>query len=358
MFVKATWWRPNRSSNREHRYIGWLTHVESAPLPVSLKSSKTKRKGGARFQHALAAPNHAHRGRIGVGTDPQTYLLSPTTRCGMAHSERTAYHLDNMTPTLIGVVIGAVATLLGSALTLWFNKQQRERERQMQLRRDVYLEVASGLATTLDYMQQNGRADIPIGKVNPPPTAGWMFKAYLVANTDTLIALTRAGAGIAAAALDMFSHRLSVAQVDDDITLARSKIESIRQLQEQMRIDARALESQAPSELVVRRLESIAQQYELVMNELHEETSRLEQLTGEHGRRLRTLLDHFMRINLQVQGPVRAALLAARAELELPIDQERFRAATADIDADMVQKVNQLANYIDGGEGPPVSAIE
>lgn len=249
-----------------------------------------------------------------------------------------------LSQALIGVLVGALVTLAGSVLQLWFNKRQRERERQMQLRRDVYLEAAEGLAAILDYLNQHGRVDVPLGKASPPSgAASWLFKAYLVANADTLVALTRAGTAVAGAAMDLLPHRLAVSEAEDDIALTRSKIEGLAQLQEQLRVEASAIASEAPTERALQRIQGIHEEYQLAQNDRDAEAQNLTRLVNEHARRLRILLEHVTKTNLEVQEPIRRALRAARSELELTIDEERFRRATADIDARMVEKVRKLS---------------
>jgi hypothetical protein len=73
-----------------------------------------------------------------------------------------------MSDAIFGVMIGAGATLAGAIVQLWFSTRQRERERYMQLRRDVYLSAAEGLAASVEYLNQHARTDIPFGKAVAP----------------------------------------------------------------------------------------------------------------------------------------------------------------------------------------------
>jgi hypothetical protein len=253
-----------------------------------------------------------------------------------------------LTGVLAGALIGATAALGGTALQLWASARQRERERHMQLRRDVYLEAAAGLAAFLDFLNQYGRADVPLGKAAlPPGAAGWLFKAYLVASTDALVALNQAGAAVGAAALDILGHRLAVSQAEDDIAVTRTAIDDIRQLQQQLLAEARSLETAIRSEQVAQRQQWIVEQYQLASDRLVKETQQMDAFVSEHGRRLRVLLERLITINVEVQQPVRSALLAARSDLEFPIDRTKFDLVTARVDMEMSQKVRNVISLIE-----------
>jgi len=217
----------------------------------------------------------------------------------------------------------------------------------MQLRRDVYLEAAEGLAAILDFLIQSARPDVPLGKAAAPPgAAAWLFKAYLVATTDTLIAFTEAGAAVAGSALDLLSHRLAVTEIDDEITVARTTVDAIQKQQEQLRAEAHSVDTDKATERSVQRLEWIKQQYDIASADVNSEVQKLEGLVVEHGHRLRALLEQSMRINLRVQQPIRAALLAARSELEMYIDADKFGSAANRVDTHMFEKVNDLLKLI------------
>jgi hypothetical protein len=258
-----------------------------------------------------------------------------------------------MSSTLIGVVLGVAATLAGIAVQLLFNARQRERDRYMQLRRDVYFEASEGLAGAVDYLFQHARTDVALGAVPAPKERpGWLYKIHLVASTDTLIAFNNAGAAAAAALLDVLAHRVAVAEVADEIAIVRMSSERIQRFQEEMRAEARGVNTTIPSERTLKRLEWIQQQIDESWKQLADEARKLEALTEENARRTRDLVRRSMQLGGNVHKAVRSALLAARAELEMAIDAPRFEAAAASMDALMTEKVNDVLKMIhdDGSE--------
>jgi len=256
-----------------------------------------------------------------------------------------------MSPTLIGVLIGATATLASISLQLWFSSRQRERDRYMQLRRDVYLEAADGLAALLEYLQQSARVDISFGKAETSLVRqGWLFKTYLVASTDTLIAMNKANAAAAAAALDLIPHRLAISEIESDIAIVKVTLSGIEQFQTEIRNEAQATDIANPSEQSLKRLEWLKGQLDESWKQRRDESSRLEALTNEHAKRLREFLQRSMQISFDTQTAIRSALLEARSELEVAIDFAKFRPATAAVDAKMREKLAQTVALIQVGD--------
>ena len=250
--------------------------------------------------------------------------------------------------TVIGVLIGVAGTLAVSALQFWFNRHQRERDRLMQLRRDVYLEAADGLAATVDYMTQQARLGEPLGNAALPPSASaWVFKTYLVAGVDALNAIQDAGAVVAEATMDLVVHRVQITKIDDDIKRANTAIDGLRRRQEDLRAEATVVDRDPASEGTDQRRQGIVDQYESSSTSLAAEFSKLETLYGAHAVALRQFLQHLADLGLAIQQPIRAAMLAARSELEMPLDRAKFETAAQQRDARMSAKVAELARLIE-----------
>jgi uncharacterized small protein (DUF1192 family) len=248
-----------------------------------------------------------------------------------------------MSPTLVGVLIGTATTLAVLAVQLWFNARQRERDRHMQLKRDVFLEAAEGLAGTVSYVMEHTRTDLPLGSVKPPTDRpGWLFKIHLVASTETLIAFNTAAAAAAAAAMDVFTHRIGVAELADDIAVVRTTIERIQAFQEELKAETRAMNIDVATERTLKRIEWLQQQLDDSWAQMKVQTTELERLTGDHAERTRALVRRGFIVSADVNRAVRTALLAARAELEVPIDIAKFEVSASGIDRNMTQTIDTV----------------
>jgi hypothetical protein len=216
----------------------------------------------------------------------------------------------------------------------------------MQLRRDVYFEAADGLGAAVLYLSQVARADAPLGSTLPPPVS-WFYKLHLVAKTETLIAFAQASNAVTSASVDLAAWRLRVMEVNDEIQLVKDNVDRIQRFQDDVRSETRLVMRETPSELSVKRLESLKQQMDDSRVETGNEAQKLTALTDEYGRRTRTLLEHSLLVAAEVQRSVRAAFLAARAELEISIDMGRLSAASSALDVQMSAKISELIKLID-----------
>ena len=70
-----------------------------------------------------------------------------------------------MSEAILGVIVGAILCFGGVAAQLWHDAKQRERERLMQLRRDVFLEAAEAVAGSQQFFFRFANTDIPFGKI-------------------------------------------------------------------------------------------------------------------------------------------------------------------------------------------------
>ncbi len=251
-----------------------------------------------------------------------------------------------MSITLFPAAIAAVVSLCIFGVTQLVAARQRERDRQLQLRRDVYMEAAIGLAASFDSLRQHARPDVPLGSISSN-SPSWLYKLHLVADADTIIAFNAAQAAVASAMLDILSHRIALAETDSEILATRTSIESLQRFQEQMRSDSRAIMGESPSERGVKRLEWLKEQIDESWKHVNTDTDKLSELVVEHSRRLRMLAERSVSSAVEIQKVVRAALLKARAELEIDLDASRVEAAAAQLDAVMAAKISDTLKLLD-----------
>src|SRR5438270_7030456 len=226
-----------------------------------------------------------------------------------------------MSEQLWAVVIGGLVAVVPLTIQIINERLQRKRERQLQLRRDVYLHAAEALGGSLDDFFQITRADTALGEQPTSMRAhnGWLNKIPLVAErAETATAFSKASAAVAAATLDVLAHRVAVAEVNDDIKLVNSEIERIQAYQQQIKEIAASSERDEPTPQLLQRMERLATQLEKTWAMLNDAADRLSHLTDIHWVRMRALLERAIDLGLSSQQVVREAQLMARSELEMP----------------------------------------
>jgi predicted nucleic acid-binding Zn-ribbon protein len=253
--------------------------------------------------------------------------------------------------TVWGVLIGSLLTFLGVGRQLRHDARQRDRERQMHWRRDVYLEAAEGVAGTSDQFFRLANAEIPLSQfATTPSKPGWLNKILTVASLDTIAAFTEANASLAAAMFDLLKLRLGVDELTGEISTMQAQIESIRAFQQKLQADVSAVAAQPASPAVTQRLEYIKSYWDKSWIDLSEGTNRLSELTDKKWRLARGLLEQGVNYYLGYQKKLHKALLALRRELELPIDPAAYESVFERTDAEVLPKFNQLLASLDQEE--------
>jgi hypothetical protein len=247
-----------------------------------------------------------------------------------------------MSDQLWAVVIGGLVAVIPLTVQLLGDRVQRRRERQLQLRRDVYIQAAEALGGSLDDFFRMTRADTPLGEEGDQTRThgGWLNKVPLVAErAETAMAFSKASAAVAAATLDILAHRVAVAEVNDEIKLVNSEVSRIQAHQEQIRGIAASIERDEPTPQLLVRFESLAEQLEKTWPLLETAAKRLDGLVEAHWVKTRVLLDRAITLGLNSQQLIRRAQLAARAELEMPPFKIDYVAEMDQIDIEMIEKV-------------------
>lgn len=157
----------------------------------------------------------------------------------------TADALVSASAGLVGALIGALAALTASWFQNRHDAKQRERERLMGLRRDVYLEAAEGIAGAPLYMVGFANADVPIESLEPLLNSkpGWQTKLHAVASLETISAFGDADALFLATAFELIPKRH---RVDELARLATEEQEKRGQLAQFQAALHTALQTQVP----------------------------------------------------------------------------------------------------------------
>lgn len=255
-----------------------------------------------------------------------------------------------MTEQLWAVVVGGLLAVVPLTLQLVNERFQRRRERQLQLRREVYLQAADALGGSLEDFFQITRADRPLGS-EPEHTrtsGSWLNKIPLVADrVTTAISFSEASAAVAAAGLDILAHRVTVAEVNDEIKVVNGEIDRIRAYQNQLKEIAKAIENEEPTPELQRRLGGLALELEKTWPLLDDAGHRVAALTSKHWAAARVLLERAVTLGIGAQRLVRRAQLAAREELEMPPFETDYLAEMERIDREMIGKLKATLEKIE-----------
>jgi hypothetical protein len=249
-----------------------------------------------------------------------------------------------------GVIIGSVLAFTGTyAATraqLRHDAAQRELDRKMQLRKEVFLEAAEGVAGT-EYFTRLANTEIPLTDVSAPPgKAGWLNKLQTVASAEAIEAFYDANAAVGAAAFDLFHRRIAIDQIKSRIDNTNQRIETIQAVQQRIREAAAATAQDQPTPEVLQQLQARQRDWDQSWVEIGRLGQEVDASYDERFRQQLSLLETAVQYSLGYQKKLRKALFTLRLELGLPIDHAKLETALDRIDAEMLPKFQHLVELM------------
>ena len=209
--------------------------------------------------------------------------------------------------TIFGIAIPTViiAALMGSALTLLGvflqnlfencrnNKKlkheagQKNRDREMTLRRDVYLEAASEMANAARYIAKFGDLNLPFSEHEAivHNFGAAMSKVHMVARIETLTKVVEASNVFARINLELNQHRLSLLLDQKNITFLQKSVEDDIAQQQNLVTRIGQLQTENPKHPEIPALATAFQELESRIQQARQRHSELNSktMTGQFG---------------------------------------------------------------------------
>lgn len=244
--------------------------------------------------------------------------------------------IEAIPATFWGVVVGSFFSIAAVAQTnragdrrlrsqFEHEREQKTKDREMALRKEVYLGVAEAVAAGMNAISRFSNLDLPTDQITNAyvDKAPAIPKAHVIARTGTVQALARFTGELNTIYLKLFARRFELLRDKNAITFLDDQIVVFGKERD------RALEiiKQHNIEGVVdeRRWKILQQNYEFEQKRINETVSRRAELAGVLNpiqlEFMRECVTHTSKL-VQLIVPV---LSAMRAELELPLDEHAYR---------------------------------
>lgn len=240
--------------------------------------------------------------------------------------------------TFFGVVFGSFVSLGGVVLSnfatdrrlreqLRHDREQIDRQRELSLKKDVYLAAAEAISCGINSISKFANLDIPNGDVTREYSdkSSAIAKVYVIARDETVSALANLTDAIDAAQLRLTAKRLPLVG-------QRRQIQSIQEvINESSKERARFLELMKQHNLEgtvdARRWGAIEKNYEYVQKSIDDAVKEQNALAvALHAENLCYLKD-CMAETAVLRRLVIPTLIAVRCELELPLDRDKYTAS-------------------------------
>jgi len=234
------------------------------------------------------------------------------------------YWLTSIPDVVWAAIGGSALTLLGVFMQLKYDSKQKDKERQMILRREVYLPAAEKFAATIDYIARLPNVDLDEqGKLEP--ISGFMSaasKINIVGSNETIAATNALVGKISSIITQLMSKKLPLIKLKYEIKTLEKIADDCQEKMQRALTDMRALNFSKESDkglwqLVKSDFDMAQQDSEKYRNELSMKQNQYMKLTCD-------MLVECIEVSGQIQGLVMPLLIAIRNELKLPFDQKRY----------------------------------
>jgi hypothetical protein len=203
---------------------------------------------------------------------------------------------------------------------------QRDREREMALRRDVYLRAAEAMAQAQEYLAGFANTEIS-GQQHESMIKGVgadLNKVHIVGSMPTVQAIVEANQFFVRAVADLSIRKLPVQQLAREIELEQTAVESAIARRDEALAGMKEMSRSAGTGSHARLWELQNRIFNDEQADIDDALARKEQLQEHFSQQQMELLRLSAQAGLEFGRLVTKANLAIRRELELPLDAEEY----------------------------------
>jgi hypothetical protein len=265
--------------------------------------------------------------------------------------------LSKVPDVVWAAVIASLLTLGGVWLTnrgnnkrlldqLQHDAAERARERQMSLRREVYLKAAEAISKAYTILMGLPQADLQstAWKADVNAISESLMKVHVVGTDDTVASITRFSSEFSKALIELSEKRLPLDQL-------KARIDTLSNLmngsaQERDRYIAMMKEFNLMGLTDQRLWDTIQHNYEFENKRNQEYADEHAKILQQHGVLLMNLMKDGYQKVIEIGHVLVPALCAVRNEMDIPIDANRYRQLMEETRAEMEGALNHFIDNI------------
>jgi hypothetical protein len=242
------------------------------------------------------------------------------------------------------------------AMQLLADKHQRERDRNMAVRRDVYIPAAEAISRIQSMISELADFSTDPSMLSRRITAdlGALAKVSVLGTDATVFAISRLTAASMLAYLQLTAVRQKLLQRHGKLKAAlAARDAAVSQRQQISELLHQAFKAGSSEPTLLRRLQT---QFECDAKAAEARQAEVEQLFEEHANEEREVHLRVLETNQKVLKHVPDALLAVRRELELPINEAALRrmfaeqqAATLEVARRFLEHTGEISRALEAG---------
>ena len=228
-----------------------------------------------------------------------------------------------------GPLIGALIAFLAVGRQLSHDRAKHERDRQMTLRREVFLGAAEAVARLQEVLASFSNTSM--GDLQRQAllqgSPGWLNKIHIIGSPETIDAFIAVKERFAETSIQLFKDRMQLDWLTLQRDNLRSEIQGMVSYQDQLLAELRALATRQPDHGEVERATQLVSWLDELRQRL--DAARAEEIAlGSQAQSLhRALTLKCARAPLDFEDRLIRMNLAIRKELDLPLPVEHYSAS-------------------------------
>ncbi len=246
------------------------------------------------------------------------------------------------------VLVGGLMALGGALGASWLQNrheaQQRERERQLSLRKEVYLEAAEGLSGVQEYLGGLADAARTLAELAQciKSRPGWQNKVHVVASLETISAFAEADAYFVSAALSTIPLRYDLDESERRLEAAQGRKNQLQQYQSYLHTSLQAQVKLFPAHPAVVSAGQVREAIDATQGELVRLGEQVGQLLEQRAAKLKQLVEGALERVAEHRKLVATAMLAVRDEIKLPLPKDAYMDLVSRTNAEVLASMRHL----------------
>jgi len=270
--------------------------------------------------------------------------------------EGLVVELIRLVPDVIwAALIAAGVAFFTTKLTNNYNARERSRDRAMALRRDVYLPAIEAVARAHGALSQTSNLELDITATGKQLQAdlATLAKVQLVASEDTVRGLMQFQKALMPVYMELMALRIPLLQKRAEAGYEQTFID--RTLAEQEKFNQMLQELNLAGSTDNAARQRINLQFEAATRTFNEHAAKQMTLRREVAAGQLDLTEKLTELMPTVTQHVPDTLLAARRELELPIDEAAYRRQYREMQSDAEEMLKAFIARMRGLGKPPAA---
>lgn len=251
--------------------------------------------------------------------------------------------LETLVATLLGVCIAGWISHCTTRTQLKHDAEQRERERKMSLRRDVYLEVSEAIGRTQSMLASFSRNDLNISQLidKAHENPGSLNKVHIVGSEETLKALVEYAEFLARKVADLLPLRIRWHDLQEELRWGR---ETIAQIEAEQQAIVTAVQGRSEADP---RVGQMLSRFESNFDRLESLRAEVKDLAEGEVAAIKVLSLETLKAAAESHFQAGKLNICIRREVELPIDQEVYLGLLQGMAKRVEPELNRAFDQID-----------